>query len=121
MDAAEQLDNRHKPRTLETATHVRLLRDEAELEWKVIANRLGVAPSTAIYLYGCRDTTDEPPCGVRRAIIATLGLAGPRVGELCALNNQDISLSPKPDFTSATQRPTQASGQSTSTPDFSTN
>jgi integrase len=92
MGAAEQLDNRHKPRTLETASQVRLPRDEAGLNWKVIAKRLSVAPSTAIYLYGCRDSADEPTCGVRRAIIATLGLAGPRVGEVCALNNQDINL-----------------------------
>jgi integrase len=57
-----------------------------------IATRLGVPPTTAIYLYGCEDSGDRP-CGVRRAIIATLGLAGPRVTELCDLDNQDIVLS----------------------------
>jgi integrase len=69
-----------------------LLRDDAGLEWKAIAARLGIAPTTAIYLYDCLDTGDAPPVGVRRAIIATLGLAGPRVSELCQLDNQDVNL-----------------------------
>jgi integrase len=62
------------------------------MSWKGIGQRLGVAPTTAIYLYGCHATPGEPAYGVRRAIIATLGLAGPRVTELCQLDNQDIDL-----------------------------
>lgn len=56
------------------------------------APHLGVAPTTAIYLYGCAG--DEAVLGrsPRRAIIATLGLAGLRVGELCGLDNRDIDL-----------------------------
>ncbi len=90
--AADQLDNRHKPQTIERATQIRFLRDTSRLPWKTIAKRIGVAPTTAIYLYGCSENPDGPTYGVRRAIIATLGLAGPRVGELCALDNQDVSL-----------------------------
>jgi integrase len=93
LEAAEQLDyTRHNAATLEKAALVRLLRDEARLPWKRIANRIGVAPTTAIYLHGCDTAPDEPAYGVRRAIIAMLGLAGPRVTELCRLDNQDIDL-----------------------------
>ncbi|MDQ6818862.1 MAG: site-specific integrase [Actinomycetota bacterium] len=92
LEAADQLDNRHRPRTLERASQVRLLRDEARLDWKRIGAHVGVAPTTAMYLYECHGNADRPTCGPRRAIIATLALAGPRVGELCQLDNQDISL-----------------------------
>ena len=92
IEATEQLDNRHRAQTLERASRIRLLRDEAGLGWKAIAARIGVAPTTAIYLYNCHEYPDGPTCGPRRAIVATLGLAGPRVGELCELDNQDINL-----------------------------
>jgi integrase len=92
LEAADQLDNHHQPATLEKAARVRRLRDDARWEWKTIATELRVAPSTAMYLYGCEQDPDAPACGPRRAIIATLALAGPRVSELCALDNQDINL-----------------------------
>lgn len=92
LEAAEQLDNRHRPRSIDRANYIRVLRDQSHLPWKTIAKRVGVAPTTAIYLYNIHENEDGPNCGPRRAIIATLGLAGPRVGELCALANQDISL-----------------------------
>jgi integrase len=93
LEAAEQLDHtRHNAATPEKAALVRLLRDEARMPWKLIAKRIGVAPTTAIYLHGCDAAPDEPAYGVRRAIIAMLGLAGPRVTELCQLDNQDIDL-----------------------------
>jgi integrase len=92
IEAADQLDNRHRPRTLERASQVRVLRDDARLDWKRIAAHVGVAPTTAMYLYECNANADGPICGLRRAIIATLALAGPRVGEFCNLDNQDISL-----------------------------
>lgn len=88
LTAASQLDGRHSPTTMEKAERARLLRDHVGLEWKAIAAILRVAPTTAIYLYGCAEAEDGPTCGPRRAVIATLGMAGPRVGELCALNNQ---------------------------------
>jgi integrase len=59
------------------------------LEWKIVAARLGIAPATAVYLYSC---DGKAAYGVRRAIIATLGLAGPRVTELCQLDTPDIDL-----------------------------
>ena len=91
LEAAEQLDQHHTPRTLEQADLVRRLRDNAGMEWKRIAAHLGVAPTTAIYLYGCAPV-DGPSCGPRRAILATLAFAGLRVGELCRLDSQDLNL-----------------------------
>lgn len=94
LEAAEQMDRtRHSATTLERAGIVRALRDDAGLEWKAIAKRLKVAPTTAIYLYGCRDNDDTAVVvGPRRAVIVTLDLAGPRVTELCMLDNQDMDL-----------------------------
>ncbi len=92
LEAAHQLDARHRPATLEKAARVRHLRDDDGLEWKTIASRVGVAYATAVYLYGCGEDEKAPTGGPRRAIVATLTLAGPRVGELCALDNQDVSL-----------------------------
>jgi integrase len=92
FEAADQLDNRHRPRTLERARLVRELRDEARSDWKRIAAHVGVAPATAMYLYEIDPDAAAATCGPRRAIIATLGMAGPRVGELCELNNQDLNL-----------------------------
>jgi integrase len=92
LEAAEQLDNRHRPRSIERAAEIRFLRDRSRLPWKTIAKRIGVAPTTAIYLYGCHENEDGTACGPRRAIVGALGLAGPRVSELCTLDNQDIHL-----------------------------
>jgi integrase len=93
LEAADDLEcQRHAPATLERAVQVRALRDDAQLKWKDVADRTGVAISTAIYLYNCLDDHTEPSSGVRRAIIATLQLAGPRVSELCALNAEDFDL-----------------------------
>jgi integrase len=91
LEAADQLDRRHRPATLERGAQVRALRDEAGLEWKAIATKLKISTGTAVYLYDAR-AESLASHGPRRAIIATLGLAGIRVGELCALNYQDLSL-----------------------------
>lgn len=95
LEAASHLDrSRHSARTLERAEVVRALRDDAGLEWKAIAKRLRLAPSTAFYLYGCHERdVDRVVVGRCRSVIATLGLAGPRVTELCELDNKDIDLS----------------------------
>ena len=69
-----------------------MLRDDAKLEWAVIAKQLGLARSTAFYLYACRDERTGPIWGARRPVIATLALAGPRVTELCQLNVDDLDL-----------------------------
>jgi integrase len=92
LDAADQLDSeQHKPETLTRGREVRRLRDEAGMTWKEIAGRIGAAASTAIYLYGC-EPNERSLSGPRRGIVATLALAGLRVSELCALDNQDIQL-----------------------------
>lgn len=94
LEAATELDRtRHSSRTLERAAAVRALRDDAGMEWKAIGKRLKLAPSTALYLYGCHEIDrDALVVGRRRAVIATLGLAGPRVTELCQLDNKDMDL-----------------------------
>lgn len=93
LEAAESLDHiRHSAATLQKASLARMLRDELRMPWKRVAQRLGVAETTAIYLYGCNDDSEQPAHGVRRPVIATLALAGPRVTELCQLDNQDIDL-----------------------------
>ena len=67
LDAAIQLDReRHRPATLARAAEVRMLRDDAKLEWAVIAKQLGLARSTAFYLYACRDDRAGPIWGARR-------------------------------------------------------
>lgn len=93
LDAATQLDReRHRPATLARAAEVRMLRDGAKLEWAAIGKQLGLARSTAFYLYACREERDSPMWGARRPVIATLALAGPRVTELCQLNVDDVDL-----------------------------
>ncbi|MGH2869491.1 MAG: hypothetical protein ACRDNK_18250, partial [Solirubrobacteraceae bacterium] len=65
LEAARQLDEHHKPATLEKADRVRFLRDQTRLEWTTIARRVGVAPTTAIYLYDCHQDADADMCSVR--------------------------------------------------------
>lgn len=91
LEAATRLDRLHKPATLEKANAVRTLRDQAGLDWNAIGAQVGVAQPTAIYLYGCTEQ-DDSHSSPRRAILATLGLSGLRVGELCQLDNQDLNL-----------------------------
>jgi integrase len=93
LEAADQLDRAtHRPDTLEKADTVRMLRDELRMPWKQISSRVGVAETTAMYLYRCEPTGQPLACGPRRAVLATLGLAGLRVTELCELNKQHINL-----------------------------
>ena len=90
LEAASELDGqRHHSRTIERAEQVRLLR-EAQLTWKEIAAKVGVAPTTAIYIHRC--DLPLPETGARRAIVATLGLAGLRVTELCQLEQRHVHL-----------------------------
>jgi integrase len=92
LDAASDLDNqRHKPQTVARASQVRALREGGML-WREIGARLDLAPSTAIYLHRCEEV-HAWTLGPRRAVIATLALAGLRVSELCERNNQDVDLS----------------------------
>jgi len=85
------------------------------MEWKAVGKRLKLAPSTAFYLYGCHETDpDTLVIGPRRAVIVTLGLAGPRVTELCELDNKDEDLTKARFFSSKTQRRKPVSVTSTS-------
>jgi integrase len=94
LEAAIELDRRHKPETLSRARRVRHLRDDAGLRWSEIASRLGIATSTAMYLHTCVES-DDASTGPRTAVIATLAFSGLRVSELCALDLQDIDLAPR--------------------------
>jgi integrase len=94
LEAAGILDSqRHSPRTLERSREIRELRDEKGLPWQEVVGRTGLPIGTAFYLYRCsEDVGTGRGGGLRRAIVATLGLAGLRVGELCALDEQHIDL-----------------------------
>lgn len=84
LEAASQLDTRET---------VRAFRDDIGMEWKELCKRLKLPRSTAFYLYGCHPHDEDTiVIGRRRAVIATLALAGPRVTELCLLDNKDIDL-----------------------------
>jgi integrase len=58
-------------------------------DWKSIGKQVGKAPTTCMYH---AQRTDPRPVPIRRAIVATLTLAGLRVGELCALNCAHVDL-----------------------------
>jgi integrase len=84
---AAGIDDRVSPRTLARAELARRMRGERR-KWKEIGAELGVAETTAIWLAG--RYRRERRSSVRRAIIATLGCAGLRNSELCALNVGDL-------------------------------
>jgi integrase len=71
----------------EAARH---MRDVEARTWAEIATELGVATSTAIYLY--RRPTPRQVARPRRAILATLGCSGLRAQELCELDGPDLDL-----------------------------
>jgi integrase len=91
LEAAHQLDRKHRPDTIARVQEVRRLRDELRLPWKELAQLLGIGLSTARYLYASIDD-EEPPTGPRQALITTLGFAGARVSEVCSLDRQDVDL-----------------------------
>jgi integrase len=87
IEAAGDVDRlRWTPGKEELAIEIQRLRDRKEWPWKKIARSVGVAESTAIYLY--RRLQDPPgqTTLVRRAMVATLGCAGLRNTELCDLD-----------------------------------
>ena len=87
IEAAAGIDDPVSPATVARADLVRRMRTDGRA-WKEIAAELGVAPSTAIWLSGrCRN---EGQPSARRAILATLGCAGLRNSEVCALNLADL-------------------------------
>ncbi len=93
LDAAS-VRHRHRRETLERGARVRHLRDADKLPWKAIAATIGVAESTAIYLYRCEpdavSSSDEALCRVERVLYLTAAMSGLRQGELLALRWMDI-------------------------------
>jgi integrase len=84
--------SRHTPATLERAARVRVLRDVEQLGWNEIAAKLGCAPSTAVYLYGCDPelVLEDDLARVERVLYLTAAMTGIRQGELIALRWLDI-------------------------------
>ena len=84
---------RRMPKTLERAARVRRLRDRDETPWKKIAATMGIAESTAIYLY--RVDPDEAVVTddlsrVERVMYLTAAMTGMRQAELLALRWMDV-------------------------------
>ena len=69
---------------------VRRLRDGERQSWREIAKELGIASSTAVYLYRSEPVTAK--LDSRRALIATLGCGGLRATEAAELNVGDVDL-----------------------------
>jgi hypothetical protein len=119
LEAAGQLDGRHKPQTLERAALVRDMRDHAGMEWGAIAQRIGVGYGTAISSTAAPRTPMQPHAGHAARSWPPLRSRDPASAR-CAHSTTRTSASPKPAFRSATQRPKPASARSTSTPGCST-
>jgi integrase len=91
LAAAEELD-RTPHRASDRALEVRRLRDCEHLTYPAIAKRVGMAVSTAHYLYRRASIEMPEPVLVRRTIVAVLVGAGLRVSELCNLVWRDVDL-----------------------------
>src|SRR5579884_481473 len=87
IDAAGALDAPMGEHTVARGRLARQLRADGRT-WNEVADELGVAQSTAIWLAGRQATNSQ--AGVRRAIVATLGCAGLRNTELCELTLGDL-------------------------------
>jgi integrase len=87
VDAAGKLDQRPAPSD-ELRGRIVAMRATGKA-WKAIAAELDIAESTAIYH---ANRTVARPMPRYRPVIATLTLAGLRVGELCALNCEHVDL-----------------------------
>ena len=85
--------SRRKAGAVERARRVRRLRDGEKLPWKGIAADLGIAESTAIYLYGLdleQTGAADPLSEVERVLYLTAAMTGMRQGELLALRWMDV-------------------------------
>jgi integrase len=91
IEAAGDLDRlRWKEGKEELALEIRRLRNRKKWAWKKVARSVGVAESTAIYLYRRLEDPPGQTTLVRRAMVATLGCAGLRNTELCDLDWADL-------------------------------
>ena len=91
---------RRKLQTLERAVRVRRLRDADEMPWKKIAATIGIAESTAIYLY--RIEPDEAAIAddlgrVERVMYLTAAMTGMRQAERAGapLDGRGLGRSPR--------------------------
>lgn len=89
IEVAGELDG-PRPESSARAEAIKRLRDGDGRTWATIAEQVGVAASTAIYLY--RRPVPRQVVRPRRAILATLGCSGLRAEELCGLNWEDLDL-----------------------------
>ena len=89
IEAAGELDKSRLPATLERAREVAQLRRQG-LKMREIAKRLGISMATVSRMSRIAEERPSQTPLPRRAIVATLGAAGLRVGELCALNWADL-------------------------------
>ncbi len=89
IEAAERVDQRHKPETLERAREVQAVLAAGGMLVQA-AKVVGRAYSTTKRL--ATIDLEHHQASPRRAIIATLGLAGPRASECCALEPRDVDL-----------------------------
>jgi integrase len=83
-------NDRRRPNSAERRRRVRALRDERRLAWREIAAQLGIASSTAVFLY--RQSEPDNVEDGRRALVATLGCGGLRATEVADLNIADVDL-----------------------------
>ncbi|HTZ65526.1 MAG TPA: tyrosine-type recombinase/integrase [Solirubrobacteraceae bacterium] len=89
LEAAERVDQRHKPQTIERAREVHAILARGGTLAHA-AQTIGRAYATTQRLAEI-DLAHRNP-SPRRAIIATLGLSGPRASECCALDVSDVDL-----------------------------
>jgi integrase len=84
--------SKHTPKTVERAARVRVMRDIEKRSWNQIATAVGVAESTAIYLYRCdpEAVLEDDLARVERVLYLTAAMSGLRQGELLALRWMDI-------------------------------
>jgi len=88
--AAARVTERGDPKTPERQQRVRQLRDVEKLSWREIGKHLGIASSTAVYLY--RTQPSSVVDDGRRALVAVLGCGGLRVTEAGDLDVGDVDL-----------------------------
>jgi integrase len=82
-----------------------------------IAAAVGVSVSTVYYHRG-KPPVDGAQVGQTRALLTTLGYAGPRIGETLALRHRDVRLHAAPRSTSSMPRRRRASARCTSVPSW---
>lgn len=90
IDAAERIDGTHNPTTCELAAQVQLLMRANAYTLTKAASAVGRSKATTSRL--AKIDLDSPTPSVRRAIVATMILAGPRAAEVCELRWRDVDL-----------------------------